>query len=148
MAAGLMVGCGDSKAESKGEALEPAAQGSVSDTDMAKIATLRINPWTLVSLNNNGTEIDIPVDVKAVIEFKDKEFSGKTGCNSIFGSYEMNADSISFGEGAGMTRMMCPPEVMAVEDTLVKVLNGSTSFDFSGDALILEKDGIAARFSH
>ena len=47
-----------------------------------------------------------------------------------------------------MTRMMCAPESMEVEDALMRILSdGNTSAYISGNNLILQKGNIKAVFS-
>lgn len=64
----------------------------------------------------------IPDSVGATIEFgKSGNASGKSGCNSFTGGYTVNASDLAFAE-LGYTKMMCPPDRMAVESEIQTVL--------------------------
>lgn len=46
---------------------------------------------------------------------EDGRISGIAGCNSYFGSVEIDGASMKFGKGMGVTRMACPPPVDLIE---------------------------------
>lgn len=105
--------------------------------------------WTLNTLSDGHKEINVGLsEHNAFIHFEsDKGFYGNAGCNNFFGNYQIQANTLIVG-GAGMTRMMCAPESMEVEDTLMRILSdGNTSAYISGNNLILQKGNIKAVFS-
>ena len=64
-----------------------------------------------------------------------KRVTGFAGCNSLTGGYTLSDDKVKFV--IATTKMMCPPEQMAVEDFLLKVLTSATSYRIEGDVLEL-----------
>lgn len=106
--------------------------------------------WSLRSLNDSGTQINIndATDASpAFIEFNTQDFNGNTGCNSFFGSYEIRGNQINISK-SGMTRMMCAPASMAIEDTLIKLINdGTSNIQVNGNTLTIQKDALKATFS-
>lgn len=105
-----------------------------------------IAKWTLSALSNGHKEIDVRLSERnAFVSFEtDKSFYGNSGCNNFFGNYQIQANTLVVG-GAGMTRMMCAPESMEIEDTLMRVLSdGDSSVHIAGNTLILQKGNIKA----
>ncbi|OBV28350.1 hypothetical protein BKN38_02800 [Helicobacter sp. CLO-3] len=100
------------------------------------------NTWNLVSLSNNGANIDISKTQKEAFVTIDKEkFNGNAGCNSFFGSHKIINNQIQ-SSNTGMMRMLCDPESMAVEDTLIKLFSDSAvDFRLENDSLVLQKKG-------
>lgn len=64
-----------------------------------------------------------------------KRITGFAGCNSLTGGYTLSDDKVKFT--IATTKMMCPPEQMAVEDFLLGVLTSATSYRIDGDVLEL-----------
>lgn len=64
------------------------------------------------------------------------------GCNTYFGSYELDGDSLTFGELAG-TRMACGPAETAVEDYFLGALEGVAGYAVLDDGTLqlLDADG-------
>ncbi len=104
--------------------------------------------WYLQTLSNNGRQINVSASESgAFVSFENGKVSGNAGCNQFFASYTSSGNAIQFSK-AGMTRMMCANESMAVEDSLIKVLNDGTSqMSASHNELILQKGGVRAVFS-
>lgn len=104
--------------------------------------------WTLHALMDSGNKININVGEKPVfVEFRNQEFNGNAGCNNFFGSYQLEGNQLKTN-GAGMTRMMCAPESMAIEDALSKLFTESgSSMQLDGNTLILQKDSTRAIFT-
>lgn len=55
--------------------------------------------------------------------------AGSTGCNRFFGQYTLTGETLSFKD-MGSTRKACPPELMAQEDTILKMLASVSRFSF------------------
>ncbi len=75
-----------------------------------------------------------------------KRASGSAGCNRFNGTYELSGNSLRFGPLA-TTRMMCPPEIMAVEDAMLEALATELTWSLQDGTLILTREGqLLARF--
>lgn len=82
------------------------------------------------------------------IAFGDSRASGFAGCNRFFAQVtHADGNALTFS-GAGLTRMACPPEQMAVEQAFTDVLNRTRSAHYDRDALVLfdENEQQLARF--
>lgn len=103
--------------------------------------------WILTSLSNNGKEVAVKSSEGEVfVAFDEGKFNGNAGCNNFFGGYTFDKGVVTTS-GVGMTRKMCDPASMAIEDTLVKVFADSSSqASLSSDTLTLEKNGVRAVF--
>ncbi|MFD3744226.1 META domain-containing protein [Nocardia sp. NPDC058633] len=65
--------------------------------------------------------------------------SGSAGCNRITGTAEVGADdAVTFA--VATTKMMCPPEVMEIEQNVLRVLDGRTTATVDADTLTLRND--------
>lgn len=121
--------------------------GNAQNAQMAQKQQI-IAKWTLHALMDSGNKINVNAREKsAFVEFRNEEFSGNAGCNNFFGNYQLEGNQLKTN-GAGMTRMMCAPESMAIEDALSKLFaeNGS-SIQLEGNTLILQKDSTRAIFT-
>ena len=104
-----------------------------------------------VSCNSNSASVDlggpriiISVDGVAVNdtlvqpEFQfnaaEKLYHVKPGVNLINGSYTLEGDVITFGDGA-MTRMMGPEELMAVEQSIVEQMLNPLTVKYENEVL-------------
>lgn len=81
--------------------------------------------WNIISLENKekGKEkiVNFGDDKGSEynLGFKEEGFFGNFGCNSVFGSYKIENETLEFSN-AGATKKMCPPEIMENEDALMK----------------------------
>jgi heat shock protein HslJ len=68
--------------------------------------------------------------------FEDGQVRGSAGCNSYFGSYQVNGDKISVGQ-MGITEMAClePEGVMDQELMFVGFLGDAKTFRFGDGGL-------------
>lgn len=71
---------------------------------------------------------ELYVNVKPTITFNsiDSKVSGISGCNNFNGSFKMDGNKISFGEGMALTRKMCPD--MAGETAFMETLKKVNSY--------------------
>ncbi|MGW5075503.1 META domain-containing protein [Rhodococcus sp. NPDC004095] len=67
---------------------------------------------------------------------EDGTVTGSTGCNAMTGSAQVAGDTVTFGP-LGTTRMMCPPEVMEVEQAVLTALDGTTTVTIDSDRMRL-----------
>lgn len=75
-----------------------------------------------------GSEWNLGDDSEAFVAFKsDGRVIGHGGCNAFNGSYAQDGTKLKIGPLAS-TRKMCPPEIMAIEDRLMQVLDKTRFF--------------------
>jgi heat shock protein HslJ len=77
----------------------------------------------------------------------ENQATGFAGCNNFFGRYELNGSSLTFGP-MGATRMACPDLETGLEASVFKALENTRKWKIEGgDLLLLEANGVLARFS-
>ena len=92
--------------------------------------------WSLQTLNVN----QIPVGVLQTIRFSAANTTtGSGGCNQFNGPYSVNGQSLHIGP-LGTTSMACEGDVAAQEQAYLQALQSTTSFELTGNQLIL-RDG-------
>lgn len=100
--------------------------------------------WVLTELNGSapieGTSIDLMISDEAV--------SGSSGCNQYAGPASVDGAQLTLGPDLASTLMACAEDVMDQERAYVEALDSVTSFEISGDELVLkDSDGtVVARF--
>lgn len=67
------------------------------------------------------------------VVFEDSTYFIMTNCNSMTGSYIINGDSITFGDGA-MTEIAC--DNMETEDALRRILTRISTIDVQNDSVV------------
>lgn len=102
-----------------------------------------------VVLAGTSWMLPIPKDsdcaTNPLIEFTADKMSGDLGCNRAFGGYKLEGNQLTF-EAVGVTRRMCAPSYMKLEDTMLNAINnvktvaktaeGLTFFDADGKKLV------------
>jgi len=84
-----------------------------------------------------GSEWNMGQNTEAFFAFKsDGRIIGHGGCNSFSGSYEQNDTRLKIGPLAS-TKKMCPPDIMAVENTLMEILGKTQFYDATHMTLTL-----------
>jgi heat shock protein HslJ len=88
-----------------------------------------------------------PQEPEVTLVFEEDRIAGKSACNNYFGAVEEGGDipgSITIGQ-VGATRMMCPEEVMMIEDRFQRQLSSATQYGFLTGKLALtwQDDGTA-----
>lgn len=97
--------------------------------------------WRLIELNGQTVQ---PADQSKrephmILNASEKKVNGNGGCNSFFGSYELQgANGITFSK-IGSTRMACPGDVMQVEHRLFQAFEMTNKFTLKNDTLFLTK---------
>jgi heat shock protein HslJ len=89
--------------------------------------------WVLVATDEGPIGLDRPptFDVEA-----EGEISGLAGCNRYRGRAIIGDGTLSVGPLA-LTRMLCPPALMALESAFVAGLEGASGWRRDGDTLEL-----------
>ncbi|MDO4937311.1 MAG: META domain-containing protein [Sutterellaceae bacterium] len=112
-------------------------------------ATQMTAPVEPVELKGTSWMLPIPKDsdcaTNPILEFGEDSFSGDLGCNRAFGPYKIEGNVLTFG-AVGVTRRMCAPDYMKLEDTMLNAINnvktvaktdkGLTFYDASGKELV------------
>ncbi|MDX1435763.1 MAG: Gmad2 immunoglobulin-like domain-containing protein [Anaerolineales bacterium] len=113
---------------------EPTATPEGPQVDITK------HHWTLMSNGGSavieGTFIDISFG-------DDGQVTGSAGCNSYFGPYTIDGDSISVGE-LGVTRVACPepPGLMEQETAYLSLLQTAATYEVTQpDGQLIVRDG-------
>ena len=70
----------------------------------------------------------------------DGQFSGSTGCNTVFGPYTRVGDRVEFG-ALGATKKLCPPALMNQEADVLGVLEAANMIEFDRDGALVLKAG-------
>ena len=101
--------------------------------------TLEDRVWMLESYGEREKPKLLIEDTEINIEFKSAEgqFSGSTGCNQYFGSYEMDGRNLSIPGPIGATEMACLEPIMRQEQEYLKLLESVESFRIQNDKLII-----------
>ncbi|MCJ7440187.1 MAG: META domain-containing protein [Thermoanaerobaculaceae bacterium] len=110
--------------------------------------TIEGKTWRLIELSGQALAgADLSAAPFLVLDAGTKRVHGSTGCNRLSGSYELDGNRLRFGALA-TTRMACPPEVMAVEQAFLRLLEGDRSWGLQDGTLILVRGGqMVARFA-
>jgi heat shock protein HslJ len=77
-------------------------------------------------------------DVFIRFDAEKSQAAGNSGCNRFTGKYYREGNTLLAGPFAA-TRMMCPPDQMAVENAFLKALQEADNFLITGDHLKLMK---------
>ena len=97
--------------------------------------SLEGSSWQVLSYNNGRggvTSLIIGTEITANFE-QDNQLSGNSGCNSYFGQYETDGDSINIS-GVGATEMAClePEGVMDQEQEFLAALETADTYKIEG----------------
>lgn len=109
---------------------EDAGDGAAAPT----VATVPDGQWDLVS----GVPVVDGFPVTLIIEGADA--GGRAACNSYFGSVTVDGSSITISQ-LGQTEMACEPGVMESESAYLSALMSMTSWERTGDGLVLRGAG-------
>ncbi len=113
---------------------------------MNALATLENTRWKLVSVPGQDSLPTLEKEVYIQFNKSDSSFRGYAGCNNMTGKFTMDGNKLTIGPAA-MTRMMCPPANMKVEDLLTKTIHNTDRYNIKGQQLELKKgDELLALF--
>ena len=114
---------------------KPQGQKDKTKQDLA----LEDTKWVLQSYGEPGNLTDVIVDTEITAEFVSSEgtVKGSAGCNSYFGSYELEDSQLSIPGPIGATEMYCaePEGVMDQEQAYLAILQLAESYEINGDEL-------------
>ncbi len=98
--------------------------------------------WVLDTLSAEA----IPEFVEVTLFLNGGEVVGNAGCNSYFGGYEIDAESLTFPEPFGSTQAICEEPVQAIEDAYLPLLQTTAtwSVDDEGVLSLADADGNVA----
>ena len=95
--------------------------------------------WILQSYGELGNSKDIITDTEITAEFVSSEgtIKGSAGCNSYFGSYELEGSQLSIPGPIAATQMFCaePEGAMDQEQEYLTALQSAESYEINGDEL-------------
>jgi heat shock protein HslJ len=95
--------------------------------------------WTLTTMAGSA----VPADVEVTLRLSGGEVVGNAGCNSYFGSYELDGDALTFSSPLGVTRKLCEGTAQEVEDSYLPLLeaNAGWSIDEANVLSLIDGDG-------
>ncbi|MFC1992857.1 DUF4382 domain-containing protein [Chloroflexota bacterium] len=119
---------------------QPNSQGQKGGTKQE--ATLEDTVWVLQSYGEPGSLKDVIADTEITAEFVSSEgtVKGSAGCNSYFGSYELEDSQLSIPGPIGVTEMYCaePEGVMDQEQEYLATLQLAEGYEIDGDELSIQ----------
>lgn len=125
----IVTGCSRAK-ENKTDALVEEEQPATANADIR-------GQWYIENIVFSDSDYVRPDEavpgVSQYVVFEDSTYFIMTNCNSMSGSYKVNGDSITFGDGA-MTEMAC--DNMATEDALRRILPDISTIDMQSDTVV------------
>ncbi len=102
-------------------------------------ASIEDTIWELESYGETGNLQTVIQDTEITIEFVSAEgkFQGSAGCNSYFGSYEVEGGQLSIPGPIGSTEMYCmePEGIMDQEQEYLATLQLAESYEMDGNEL-------------
>ena len=80
----------------------------------------------------------LPANAEATLTITDGQAAIQTGCNSGSGTVEITDTTMTFGPIA-ITKMACPEELTALENSVLAVFEGEVTYEITGDKLSIRK---------
>lgn len=84
----------------------------------------------------DGVPRDLVEGSRISVTFEDGQLSAQAGCNTMFGGYEVDGDTLVV-DGLAMTEMGCPEDLMAQDAWLAALLQSGPALAVDGDTLVL-----------
>ena len=105
----------------------------------ASVSPLEDTKWILVSYGEPGNLKNVIPDAKPTARFdsETKEVRGSGGCNTYFGSYEVDGNDLTMTGPFAVTEMWCGDEKGAQESEYLDILLAAESFEVDDDALVI-----------
>lgn len=87
------------------------------------------NLWKLVSYRDSeGNTVTALPDSEITALFQEGQVVGSAGCNSFFGTYQVDGETLTIDVG-GATEMFCAPEeLMAQENTFLAAMDSAAAY--------------------
>ncbi len=83
---------------------------------LAPTISLQDTHWQMTSINNGkGGVVSSAFTKKAHLLFTNGKLQGKTGCNTLFATYQVDANKLSIST-VGSTRMRCPESALMLQE--------------------------------
>lgn len=104
------------------------------------VSLLDTTTWILTAWDQDEPKLD---SVEVSLRYEDGRIFGSAGCNRYFADLSAGSmpGELSIGQ-AGATKMMCPPDQMAVEDRFLSILPRIRSMRFmEGRLALVYNDG-------
>lgn len=117
----------------------PTLQALPDSEDPVMVQVPERNAWTVRRIAG----FDLPADARRPtlrLDAETAQASGFAGVNRFTGSYELDAEGLSFGPLAS-TRMAGPPEAMALEQVYLEALSRVDSWRLRDERLDLLAEG-------
>lgn len=117
----------------------PTLQALPDSDDPVMVQVPERNAWTVRRIAG----FDLPADARLPtlrLDAETAQASGFAGVNRFTGSYELDAEGLSFGPLAS-TRMAGPPEAMALEQVYLEALSRVDSWRMRDERLELLAEG-------
>ncbi|MFC2032324.1 DUF4382 domain-containing protein [Chloroflexota bacterium] len=110
--------------------------------NVKQAVSLEDTNWILQSYGETGNLTDVLADTEITAEFVSAEgtVKGSAGCNSYFGSYEVEDSQLSIPGPVGATAMYCvePEGIMDQEQEYLATLQLAESYEIDGYELIIQ----------
>lgn len=120
-----------------GSSLAMTACADGGDKGSGASGTLEGVTWVLDRASIDALVPDAPADARVDARFEDGQVSGRSGCNTYGGGYEVGGDALTF-DTLGGTEMACMPEsLMDLEAAFLAALGDVGSFRVTGEELVL-----------
>ena len=91
--------------------------------------------WLLQSWSDGEAMMDIPEGVETTLFLSGGDVNGSAGCNSYFGSYDIDESSLSFGP-MGVTAMICGEPAQSVEDAYLPLLETTAGWSVDDEGML------------
>ncbi len=100
--------------------------------------------WQLVSVT--GRTLTLPETPPIELRFQDSRVNFH-GCNALSGRYSQEHNRIVVAKGFVGTKMMCPPELMAIDSAASELFQRGVRFTLYDTTLVLEGENERWAFS-
>lgn len=101
--------------------------------------------WKLTEMGSVGAEMPELTEVEINLEFDDQgRAGGNSGCNRYGGAYQLDGDTIKFGEMMS-TMMACEETRMQLEQNYLAALRSAGRIEFGQDSLTIHYGDGGAR---
>ena len=92
--------------------------------------------WTLTFYGDMSAPQVVLLDSEVTADFAEGRISGTGGCNNYFAEYQTEGDQITTGN-VGSTKMLCPDNVMQLEQEYIIAVDTVERYEIDGDELHL-----------